>query len=132
LNGGGYKTNHFDEETREDYWISGPRKDGQDTFYPGEVEIDDDVREEYWTEIRKQPGDAHLTSFRSRGRHAAFDPLSRLVGTHRACSSASRAQRATGGVDSAAGDTQKLGPECRQRWTRCCSHIPLALQREVR
>jgi hypothetical protein len=70
LNGSGYKTNRFDEETREEYWISGPRKDGQDTFYPGEVEIDDDVREEYWTAIRKQPGDAHLTSFRSRGRHA--------------------------------------------------------------
>ena len=41
---GGYKTNHFDEETRENYWLSGPRKDGHDTFYPGEVEIDDDVR----------------------------------------------------------------------------------------
>jgi hypothetical protein len=70
LNGSGYKTNHFDEETREEYWISGPRKDGQDTFYPGEVDIDDDAREEYWTEIRKQPDNAHLKSFRSLGRHA--------------------------------------------------------------
>jgi hypothetical protein len=70
LNGSGYKTTHFDEETREEYWISGPRKDGQDTLYPGKVEVDEDVREEYWTTIRKQPENAHLRSFRSLGRHA--------------------------------------------------------------
>ena len=29
LDGSGYKTTHYDEETREPYWISGPRKDGQ-------------------------------------------------------------------------------------------------------
>lgn len=70
LNGSGYKTNHFDQETREDYWISGPRKDGQDTLYPREVEIDEDVCEEYWTAIRKRPELIGQKTFRSLGQHA--------------------------------------------------------------
>ena len=70
LNGSGYKTTHRDDESGEDYWISGPRKDGQDTLYPGLVQIDDDVREEYWCSVREQPERAHLTAFRSLGRHA--------------------------------------------------------------
>lgn len=70
LHGNGYKTTHFDEQNREEYWISGPRKDGQDTLYPGLVEIDEDAREEYWCDIRNQPQSSHLTSFRSLGRHA--------------------------------------------------------------
>jgi hypothetical protein len=70
LNGCGYKTTHFDTKTGREYWISGPRKDGQDTFYPGEVKVDEDVREEYWTEIRKQPTNVHLKAFRSLGKHA--------------------------------------------------------------
>jgi hypothetical protein len=70
LNGRGDKTTHIDEETREEYWVSGPRKEGQDTLYPGEVEIDDVVREEYWTQMRKQPNNVHLRSYRSLGRHA--------------------------------------------------------------
>jgi hypothetical protein len=51
----GYKWNHFDIETGDHYWISGPRKDGNDRLYPQSsqaVEIDEDVREEYWTKIR--------------------------------------------------------------------------------
>lgn len=62
----GYKANHFDLETLEDYWISGPRKDGQDQLYPTNtpVEIDDDVREEYWTDIRRQPDKKHLKTTR--------------------------------------------------------------------
>jgi len=70
LGGTGYKTNYLDRETREEYWISGPRKDGQDTLYPGTVEIDDDAREEYWCEIRCDAGRSHETRFRSIGRHA--------------------------------------------------------------
>lgn len=70
LSGSGFKTNYFDEETKERYWISGPRKDGQDTLYPGVVEIDEDAREEYWREIRNDPSRADQTSFRSLGRHA--------------------------------------------------------------
>jgi hypothetical protein len=55
--GGGFKSNFYDEATNEQYWISGPRKDGRDRLY-GErvaVEIDEDVRSEYWTQIRKLP-----------------------------------------------------------------------------
>jgi hypothetical protein len=55
--GRGYKSNYLEVETGEEYWISGPRRDGQDRLY-GErqpIEIDDDVREEYWTTIRKRP-----------------------------------------------------------------------------
>ena len=70
LQGSGYKANYFDQETREEYWISGPRKDGQDTLYPGLVEIDEEVREEYWRDVRNEPESAHRTSFRSLGRHA--------------------------------------------------------------
>jgi hypothetical protein len=52
--GAGFKSNYFDVETREHYWISGCRRDGSDRLY-GErvpVEIDDDVRDEYGREIR--------------------------------------------------------------------------------
>jgi hypothetical protein len=55
LKGSGFKANYFDVETREEFWISGPRKDGQDRLYPEStraVEIDDDVAEEYWRDIR--------------------------------------------------------------------------------
>ena len=53
---GGYKANFFDVETKEEYWISGPKKSGGDRLYgqPG-VEIDEDVREEYWRDIRGLP-----------------------------------------------------------------------------
>ncbi len=52
LKGSGFKANYFDIETGDQYWISGPRKDGQDQLYPTTVEIDDDVYEEYWSLIR--------------------------------------------------------------------------------
>jgi hypothetical protein len=55
--GRGYKTNYVEVESGETYWISGPRRDGQDRLY-GErqpIEIDEDAREEYWTVIRKRP-----------------------------------------------------------------------------
>jgi hypothetical protein len=58
----GYKYNHFDVQTGDEYWISGPRKDGQDRLYAQSVqpvEIDDDVREEYWTKIRRMPDAVH-------------------------------------------------------------------------
>jgi hypothetical protein len=55
--GSGFKSTHFEVETGDPYWISGPHRDGEDRLYPSNipVEIDDDVREEYWTEIRKLP-----------------------------------------------------------------------------
>lgn len=48
------KSNYYDIETGEEFWISGPRRDGGDRLYgePTPVEIDEDVREEYWREIR--------------------------------------------------------------------------------
>lgn len=55
LKGRGFKANYFDVETGEEFWISGPRKDGQDRLYPEStqpVEVDADVAEEYWQDIR--------------------------------------------------------------------------------
>ena len=54
LKGMGFKANYYDVETGEEYWISGPRKDGADRLY-GErvpVEVDEDVKDEYWVGIR--------------------------------------------------------------------------------
>ena len=64
LKGTGLKANFYDIQTGEQYWISGPRKDGADRLY-GErtgVAIDADVRLEYWRDIRGTPereSDAH-------------------------------------------------------------------------
>ena len=57
LKGSGFKANYFDVATGEQYWISGPRKDGADALYATNVptEIDENVREEYWSAIRKKP-----------------------------------------------------------------------------
>jgi len=57
LKGGGFKSNYFDIATGEHFWISGPKKNGQDALYATNIptEIDEDVREEYWTTIRKLP-----------------------------------------------------------------------------
>lgn len=55
LKGSGFKANYVDVETGEEFWISGPRKDGRDRLYPessSPVEIDADVAEEYWRKIR--------------------------------------------------------------------------------
>ena len=62
LNGRGFKSNYFDSETREEYWISGCRKDGMDALYSTTVEIDEDVREEYWREIRGKPEPKNVAS----------------------------------------------------------------------
>src|SRR5262249_37707511 len=69
VGGRGDKANYIDSATNEEYWVSGPRKDGQDTLYPGRIEIDDDVREEYWRSIRSLPENETLASFRSLGVH---------------------------------------------------------------
>jgi hypothetical protein len=52
LKGRGFKANYYETETGEEYWISGPRRDGLDRLYGKRalvVEIDADVREEYRT-----------------------------------------------------------------------------------
>lgn len=65
LNGQGFKANYYDVETREEYWISGPKKNGADKLYGGVVEVDDDVREEYWTSIRNMPRQVKEGNYRS-------------------------------------------------------------------
>jgi hypothetical protein len=57
LKGSGFKSNYREINTGEEYWISGPRRDGADGLYASNVttEIDEGVREEYWTTIRKKP-----------------------------------------------------------------------------
>lgn len=56
LKGAGFKSNYFDVESGEHYWISGPKRNGQDRLYGGGgVEIDADCRDEYWRSIRKLP-----------------------------------------------------------------------------
>jgi hypothetical protein len=55
LKGRGFKANYFDVASGEKFWISGPRKDGDDRLYSQSsqpVEIDDDVAEEYWRDVR--------------------------------------------------------------------------------
>ena len=49
LKGQGFKSNYFDVETGEEFWISGPKKDRNDRLYGGQLnmEIDDDVKAEY-------------------------------------------------------------------------------------
>jgi len=61
LKGAGFKSNYYEVETRDDYWISGLKRKGGDRLYGSvlPVEIDEDVREEYWQEIRKQPQRIH-------------------------------------------------------------------------
>jgi hypothetical protein len=72
---GGYKANFFDFDSGAEYWISNCKQDGNDTLYPGVVEIDEDARVEYWTEIRRQPEKVHLTTFRSEGKHSKCRPV---------------------------------------------------------
>jgi hypothetical protein len=57
LKGAGFKSNYFDVATGEHYWISGPKRNGEDRLYASNVpvEVDDDVREEYWSSIRGLP-----------------------------------------------------------------------------
>jgi hypothetical protein len=61
LKGAGFKSNYYDVDTGDDYWISGPKRKGGDSLYGGStpIEIDDDVREEYWRDIRRQPERGH-------------------------------------------------------------------------
>jgi hypothetical protein len=61
----GYKYNCLNAETGEEYWISGPKRDGSDKLYGGVVEIDEDARAEYWTKVRGSPESAHLTRYRA-------------------------------------------------------------------
>jgi hypothetical protein len=53
VRGGGVSGNYCEVESGDEYWISGPHKDGLDRLYGGApIDIDEDVRHEYWTVIR--------------------------------------------------------------------------------
>lgn len=54
LKGDGFKSNYYEIESGDEYWISGPRKNGEDGLYATNIrpEIDADVHDEYWSEIR--------------------------------------------------------------------------------
>lgn len=69
LRGGGFKSNYYDTETQEEYWISGCRKDGQDALYSTDAEIDDDALEHYWLEIRRQPQNKMVRHLRVSGKY---------------------------------------------------------------
>jgi len=71
---GAYKANYYDVESGMWYWVSKCRKDGNDTLYPGIVEVDDAVREAYWTQVRRQPEHKHLAKFRSLGKYSKRRP----------------------------------------------------------
>lgn len=53
--GQGISANYFEVETGDEYWISGPKQNGQDRHWAGGgmVHVDEDVVEEYWREVRK-------------------------------------------------------------------------------
>jgi hypothetical protein len=68
LGGDGFKSNYFDIDTGEEYWISGCRKDGRDALYNTTVEIDDDALEEYWLNIRKQPENKSIRRMFAQGK----------------------------------------------------------------
>ena len=57
LGGTGFKSNYFDIESGDEYWISGCHKDGNDRLYSERTPIylDKEVQEEYWIEIRNMP-----------------------------------------------------------------------------
>jgi len=75
LKGAGYKANYFDVNNGDEYWVSGPKKDGQDTLYPDKIEIDEDVREEYWHDIRNLDENINVSKIRSEGKHAGWRKL---------------------------------------------------------
>ncbi len=55
LKGSGFKANYYDVESGDEYWISGPRKDGADALYATNTlpEIDEDVRQELGADQRQ-------------------------------------------------------------------------------
>lgn len=83
LKGNGYKTNYFNTETGVEYWISNPRKDGNDSLYHCTIHVDEDIRAEYWTTVRGMPERKNQESFKSRGKHrVGRQDLKNKVGNH--------------------------------------------------
>lgn len=86
LKGYGFKANYLDVATGQQFWISGPRRDGADGLY-GRItqpeDVDLDIAEAYWRDIRglakapnASPGspftdDSNLSVNLGRGRKAS-------------------------------------------------------------
>jgi len=69
LKGSGFKSYYISEETGDEYWISGCRKDGCDALYSTKAVIDEDAAKEYWGTIRKLPENEHLLQIVVKGRN---------------------------------------------------------------
>jgi len=71
LKGNGFKANYYEVNTGDEYWISGPRRDGRDALYNTNIapEIDSDVRDEYWAQIRKRSDPACSPRVERRDGH---------------------------------------------------------------
>ncbi len=54
LRGSGIIGNYVDVNSGVEYWVSGPKRNGQDRHWAGKgvVKIDAEVVDEYWREIR--------------------------------------------------------------------------------
>lgn len=61
----GFKHNCVDAETGGAFWVSGPKKNGEDKLYGGVVDIDEDAREEYWKTVRGLAERVNDRSYRS-------------------------------------------------------------------
>ena len=73
LRGNGlFKSNYYDVETGDEYWISGCRINGRDALYTTTVEIDEEALEEYWINIRKQPRNKHIRQMSANGKYGSF------------------------------------------------------------
>src|SRR5687767_11829547 len=68
LKGHALKANYFDTETLQEFWVSGPRRDGRDALYTMTVAIDADCRDEYWRDIRRQPERVLDATYKSPGK----------------------------------------------------------------
>lgn len=53
--GAGIYGNYVDVKTGLEYWVSNPKKNGQDRHWAGggEVRVEQDVVDEYWRDIRE-------------------------------------------------------------------------------
>ena len=60
----GFKSNYYEIETKEEYWISGCKKNGEDRLYAGHTIIDEDVVEEYWCTMRELPSNKEIRIIR--------------------------------------------------------------------
>ena len=74
----GYKTNHLEVNSYYEYWISNPKKMGNDTLYPGIVHVDEDVREEYWVSIRNIAQNRKQATYRCSGKYSRRQPHAEL------------------------------------------------------